>query len=98
MFKLLFSEEAAEIVRDLEGNPQYVAKLKKIRKALGHLELNPRHPGLNSHEYDSLHGPSGESVFELYVENKTPSAWRIWWWYGPERGQITILSIGPHPG
>ncbi len=36
-------------------------------------------------------------LWESYVENKTPSAWRVWWIYGPADGQITIVTIGPHP-
>jgi hypothetical protein len=97
MFKLLFSEEAAGILQDLEANPAHARKPKKIRKALGFLEVNPRHHGLQTHKYQSLHGPNGEEVFEAYVENNTPSAWRIWFWYGPNNGEITILTIGPHP-
>jgi hypothetical protein len=31
------------------------------------------------------------------VENDAPSAWRIWWFYGPDRGEITVVNIGPHP-
>jgi hypothetical protein len=34
------------------------------------------------------------------VENNTPSAWRIFWRYGPDEEQqkvITVLAISPHP-
>jgi hypothetical protein len=48
-------------------------------KALGMLEANPRHPGLNTHKFVSIKGPNGEEVFEAYAENKTPAAWRIFW-------------------
>lgn len=72
-------------------------KLKKVRKALGLLETNPRHPGLATHEFASLTGPAGEKVFEAYVENRTPGAWRVFWYYGPEPGMTRILNIPPHP-
>jgi hypothetical protein len=72
-------------------------RLKAVRKALGLLETNPRHPGLNTHKFSSLKGPGGEEVFEAYAENMTPAAWRIFWYYGPEMKQITILAITPHP-
>ena len=97
MFDLLFSDEAAAILHEIEGDPSLARKLKKIRKALGYLEHDPRHPGLHTHKYESLRGPNREEVFEAYVENQTPSAWRIWFWYGPEARQITVLTIGPHP-
>lgn len=76
------------------GDP---VKLKKVRKCLGLLESNPRHPGLETHEFSSLKGSGGEKVFEAYVENNTPSAWRVFWHYGPGPGEITILAITAHP-
>jgi hypothetical protein len=93
-FQLVFTAEAASVLERLARSPN---KLKKLRKALALLEANPRHPGLQSHQYESLAGPNGEKVWESYVENRTPGAWRIWWWYGPGKQQITVLTIGPHP-
>jgi hypothetical protein len=60
---------------------------------------NPRHPGLNAHEFSSLENPydGDQKVFEAYVQNRTPEAWRVFWCYGPENGQITILAMTPHP-
>ena len=94
-FKLTFTPEAASLLRRLkqENDP----KLKKIQKTLGLLETNPRHPGLATHEFTSLSGPAGEKVFEAYVENRTPGAWRVFWYYGPKPGMIRILNIVPHP-
>ncbi|WP_242063349.1 hypothetical protein [Nostoc sp. FACHB-892] len=61
------------------------------------MEVNLRHPSLNTHKYESLSGPNGEEIFEAYVENKTPAAFRVFWYYGSEQGVITILTITPHP-
>lgn len=94
---LVWSEEASAIMDDLERDPTYARKCRKIKKAAAQLQVNPRHPGLHTHPYSSLRGPGGEVVYEAYVENRTPSAWRIWYWYGPDRGVITILTVGPHP-
>ena len=82
---------------DLESTPNLAKKLKKVRKAIGFLEANPRHPGLQTHKYETHHGPNGEPLFEAYVENDTPGAWRIWFWWGPGADTISILNIGPHP-
>jgi hypothetical protein len=69
-----------------------------VRKTLGLLETQgPRYPGLNSHPYSSLQGPNGEDVWESYAENKTPAAFRVFWYYGPGRGVITVVAITPHP-
>ena len=54
-------------------------------------------PGLNTHKYSSIQGKNGEEVFESYVENKTPGAFRVFWHYGPDRQEITIVAITPHP-
>ncbi|MEP6755667.1 MAG: hypothetical protein ABJA67_09215 [Chthonomonadales bacterium] len=76
------------------SNPK---KLKKVQKTLGLMETDIRHPGHQTHEYSSLTGPNGEKVFEAYVENRTPGAYRVFWYYGPGSAEITILSITSHP-
>jgi hypothetical protein len=94
-FKLSFAPEAALVLKQLIKNND--PKLKKVRKTLGLLETNPRHPGLSTHQFKSLSGPAGEKVFEAYVEHRTPGAWRVFWYYGPAAGMIRILNITPHP-
>jgi hypothetical protein len=97
---LKFAKQASEALDRLEEDPSQETKLKKVRRALGRLERNPRHPGLHSHHYESFPADRDVKVWDSYVENRTPSAWRIFWQYGPdEPGQqvITVLYIGPHP-
>jgi hypothetical protein len=36
-------------------------------------------------------------VFEAYLENNTPAAGRVFWAYGPDKGDITNLGVEPHP-
>jgi len=96
-FELLFTPRASTDLDALVADAGLAKRLKAVRKALGLLETNPRHPGLNTHKFSSLKGPGGEEVFEAYAENKTPAAWRIFWHYGPDKKQLTILAITPHP-
>ncbi|MGH9427328.1 MAG: hypothetical protein ACRD2L_13620 [Terriglobia bacterium] len=96
-FQLLFTDEAAEQLADLEKNQGRVKTLKAVRKALGLLQTNPRHPGLHSHKIKSIKAPHGEDLFEAYAESKTPAAYRIFWHYGPGGREITVVSIIPHP-
>jgi hypothetical protein len=72
---------------------------KQVRKTLQLLGENPRHTGLHTHEYSGLVNPynSNEKVFEAYAQNNTPGAYRIFWCYGPDKKQITIIAITPHP-
>jgi len=69
---------------------------RKLVKALGYLR-DPRHNSLASHEIDALNRKYGFRVFQSYLENKTPAAGRIFWSYGPDQGDITILGIEAHP-
>ena len=96
-FKLLFTEEASNNLIDLNKEKSKNKRLKAVNKALGYLETNPKHPSLNTHEYDSLSREFGIKIFEAYAENRTPQAYRIFWHYGPDKKDITIVAITPHP-
>lgn len=93
-FKLKYTISSDTQLSDLEKSPDKVPECKAVKKALGLMETNIRHKSLHTHKYDSLSGPNGEEVFEAYAENNT---YRIFWYYGPSRGMITILAITPHP-
>ena len=71
--------------------------LKKFKKILSFLEENPKHPSLKSHEIKPLSNRYGMKVWQSYLENKTPAAGRIFWVYGPDKNDITIIGIEPHP-
>jgi hypothetical protein len=94
-FQILFQPEAEESLNSLKNvDPK---KYGKVLKTLGYMETNLRHPGLKTHKYDADEGPNGEDIFESYVENNTPGAYRVFWFYGPNPRQLTILAITPHP-
>lgn len=93
-FRLEFTKRAKTDLKRLDSDLQ---KKKRVQRCLGLLETNPRHPGLQSHKFASIKGENGEDVFESYVENRTPAAWRVFWHYGPGNDQITIVAITPHP-
>jgi hypothetical protein len=96
-FKLKYTISSDLQLSGLENSPDKAAECKAVKKALGLMETNLSHKSLCTHKYDSLSGPNGEEVFEAYAENNTPGAYRIFWYYGPSRGMITILAITPHP-
>lgn len=72
---------------------------KQVAKSIQYLALNPSHPSLKTHEYDSIAHPYDPKakVFEAYAQNNTPGAYRVFWCYGPKEKQITIIAITPHP-
>ena len=96
-FALQFTAQAEADYKSLAENASRLKRFKAVRKTLGYLETNPGHPGLNTHKYSALVGPDGEEIFEAYAENKTPAAYRIFWFYGPGKREITIIAITPHP-
>jgi hypothetical protein len=104
MFQLEFTVSADEDLKSLEDGKD-AGLAKQVKKALGYLQVNPKHPSLHTHEYSSIPNPIDpvQKVFEAYVQNKTPGAYRIFWIYGsakkpPTKGWVmTIIAITPHP-
>jgi len=70
---------------------------KKMGKAMALLANDPKHPGLHSHEIAALSRRYGVKVWQSYLENKTSGAGRIYWIYGPEKNDITVIGLEPHP-
>lgn len=102
--QLRFTDEADAQLTALATNPAKSGLNQQVLKTLGLLELNPRHPGLQTHEYASLGGVNGERVWEAYAQNQTPGAYRVFFHYGPDEGTgkkrvpvLTIVAITPHP-
>ena len=115
MFKIVWTQEATQNFRELQEaavraranrqarkhtkSSKQEGLFKQVFEALKKLEQNPRHPGLNTHEYDAIPNPydKQQKVLEAYAQNKTLGAYRIFWCYGPEKQQITLIAITPHP-
>jgi hypothetical protein len=97
MNELVFTPQADSDLWEIENDPPKRTILNAVRKTLGLMETNLRHPSLNTHEFTSLKGPNREKVFEAYAQQRTPAAYRIFWYYGPGRKQITLIAITPHP-
>jgi len=96
-FAIFLTDSARTALEQLERDAGLSKRLKAVRKTLALLESNPRHPSLHSHKFQSLQGPKGEDVFEVYAEQATPAAYRVFWCYGPKKGQITVIAVTSHP-
>lgn len=106
MYTLRFTEDTSEALDQLRSKAHLRDKAKKVFKALALLEKDPRYPGLHSHQYEQFPGYVDAKIWDSYVENGTPSAWRIFWMYGPNETDpvtgadvhvITVVAITPHP-
>jgi hypothetical protein len=103
--ELRFTPTAYEQLDRIENDPSLKGILKQVRKTLGYLETNLRAKSLQTHEFESLTRRYGKKVFEAYIQQKIPGAYRIFWHYGPDEidkngkriAIITIVAITPHP-
>lgn len=103
--KLRFTPTADKQLSQIENNPEFKDILKQVRKTLGYLETNLRAKSLQTHEFEALTKRYGKKIFEAYVQQNTPGAYRTFWHYGPDEMDkngkrvpvITILAITPHP-
>ena len=98
--QLLTQAQAAAAQRQATAKSTRAEGLfKQIYKCVEFLAADPRHPGLQTHEYHSLPHPydPNQKVFEAYAQIRTPGAYRVFWCYGPGKNQITIIAITPHP-
>ena len=96
-FDIILTEEAQDYLDFLASDKGLERTYKATSKALRLMSKNLRHQSLSTHEFTTKKGPNGEKVFESYAQNKTPGAHRIFWYYGPEKREITVIAITPHP-
>ncbi|MDX8430245.1 MAG: hypothetical protein SNF33_00310 (plasmid) [Candidatus Algichlamydia australiensis] len=111
MFEIILTEKAQNQFQKLKKaaglktntknkkSSKQAGLFKQIKKAINLLSADPRHPGLKTHKYSSIDHPWDKQgkVFEAYAQNNTASAYRIFWCYGPNAKEITIIAIVPHP-
>ena len=69
----------------------------KWGSALKKLSVDPMYPSLHTHEIETLSRRYGMKVWQSYLENKTSKARRMYWVYGPDQKDITIIGLEPHP-
>jgi len=103
--ELRFTFEADRQLTILENDPSLKSVQKQVRKTLVYLETNLRSTSLQTHEYQSLTRRYGIKIFEAYVQQNTPAAYRVFWHYGPDETAkdgrripiITVVAITRHP-
>ena len=87
------------VKKNTSGKATKTEKLlyKKIGKTLKQISLDPKYLGLETHEISILSKRYGMKVWQSYIENNKPGAGRLFWVYGPNQGEITIIGLEPHP-
>ncbi len=103
--ELRFTPNASSQIDGIENNPSLKGVLKQVRKTLGYLETSLHAKSLQTHGFESLTMRYGRKVFEAYVQQDAPGAYRVFWHYGDDEIDkngnripiITIVAITPHP-
>lgn len=96
-YKKVLTKKADLQYEKLKNHPSNKRIYKDVEKALKFLMIDPKHSSLGTHIFHSLKGENDEKVFVAYAQQKTPSAYRILWHYGPDKDDITVIAIIPHP-
>jgi len=98
MFELRWTVSAESQFAALRDTPDLSKRFKAVKKAVGYLRTDPRHPSLKTHKWQSENCAHGGQLFEAYAENNTPGAYRIFFCYVPSVAKtIEIFAITPHP-
>ena len=61
------------------------------------MSQDPSYPSLHTHDIEPLTKRYGVKVWQSYLENNASRAMRMYWVYGPDRQDITIIGLEPHP-
>jgi len=95
--EIFLTDEARKRLDKLKTDKGLEKRYKAVKKAIRFLSSNPTYTSLKRMNSPGLKEPNGEKVFEAYAEQSTPAAYRIFWYYGPGKNQISIITIIPHP-
>jgi hypothetical protein len=96
-FRLQLTPECKAQLSAVSANPQREGLEFQIKAAITKLLHDPKYKGLNTHRFQALSEKYQCDVWESYVQNNTPGAWRLFWRYGPDEKDITLLLVTPHP-
>jgi len=93
-----YTPDAIQQLSALSSNKSNKVQYKAVTKALAYLEIDTKHPSLHSHDNEEMtrYYGSKNKIFQSYAQNNTPGAYRIFWLYGPEEKEITVVAITQH--
>ena len=92
-----FWENLETKVKTQKASKTEAELFKKLIGCFKKLSAEPRYPGLCTHDISVLTKRYKIKVWESYLENNKPAAGRIFWVYGPNREEITVIGLEPHP-
>jgi hypothetical protein len=95
-FTLQYSSSATAELGRLAVDKGLADRRASVLKALGNLQVNPKHPSLQTHVYQGALCPHKRELYEAYAENNRPGAYRLFFCYQPN-WTIYVVDIMQHP-
>ncbi len=101
-YRLTFSPYANRQLKEFLTNAALADRKAAVLRTLHRLRENPREGSLRSKKYSPNRTTAKfigreNDLWESYVENNTPGALRVFWYYGPGDEEIIIVAIMKHP-
>ena len=84
-------------IKDNTASKKEITLFKKLVSCFKKLALDSKYPSLCTHDIEVLTKRYGIKVWQSYLENNKPAAGRVFWVYGPNKSDITIIGLEPHP-
>ena len=92
-----FWDELEKKIKDNTASKKEITLFKKLVSCFKKLALDSKYPSLCTHDIEVLTKRYGIKVWQSYLENNKPAAGRVFWVYGPNKSDITIIGLEPHP-
>ena len=96
IFELGFSDRAKEQLTALKTNKGLAKHHKAIQEAFKNYSAIQDTPACKLMSFILSKVRITKKVFEAYAEQNTPAAHRIFFYYGPQKGVISIISVERH--
>ena len=90
-------ETLTQKIKSQKADKNEAILFKKLASCFKKLSLDPKYPGLVTHDIEALSKRYKRRVWQSYLENNKPAAGRVFWVYGPGKEDITIIGLEPHP-
>ena len=92
-----FWDDLEKKIKNNVASKKEITLFKKLVSCFKKLALDSKYLSLCTHDIEVLTKRYGIKVWQSYLENNKPAAGRVFWVYGPNKSDITIIGLEPHP-
>ena len=92
-----FWDDLEKKIKNNVASKKEITLFKKLVSCFKKLALDSKYPSLCTHDIEVLTKRYGIKVWQSYLEDNKPAAGRVFLVYGPNKSDITIIGLEPHP-